>query len=73
MTKQFGHAYTDIDMKKRGPGSIFMKSFEGVKRNFGFKDVDRTYFEVGPLELDCGANPKYDDDEATVKIPRWVS
>ncbi|OCT47560.1 Hsp70 family protein [Cladophialophora carrionii] len=70
MTKQFGQAYTKIDMRKRGPGSTFMKSFEGVKKNFGFKDVDKLHFEVGPLEMECVASPKYDDDEETVKIPR---
>lgn len=71
MEAKFGSSYTSLDIKKRGPGSAFMQSFESQKKNFGDKDNDRDVFEVGPIimELDV-PSIKYDEDENTVKVSR---
>ena len=71
MSKNFGSNYTSIDMKKRGPGSVFMDSFESAKRNFGSPDDDRP-FEIGPIEMELPWSPIYDDDEQVVKLSRFV-
>jgi hypothetical protein len=71
MTRQFGTAYTSLDMKKRGPGSNFMRNFEVVKRNFGDSDHDRDTFEIEPIDLDLPApSLKYDEDERAIKLSR---
>jgi hypothetical protein len=72
MTQKFGTAYTSLDMKKRGPGSLFMNSFESEKRNFGSTGNDRA-LEIGPIEMEVPYSIFYDDDEQFVKLSRYVS
>lgn len=71
MENKFGAAYTTLDIKKRGPGSAFMQSFESQKKNFGDKDNDRDVFEIGPIMMDLEVpSIKYDEDENSVKLSR---
>lgn len=35
MQRRFGQAFQEIEMKRKGPGSRFMNSWEGIKRSFG--------------------------------------
>lgn len=71
MEKKFGAAYTSLDVKKRGPGSLFMQSFESQKRNFGDKDDDRDTYEIGPISMDLEVDSiKYDEDDAVVKVSK---
>lgn len=71
MKQQFGDAYTRLDLKKRGPGSRFMRDFEFRKKNFGGRDQDKDDFEVAPIDLDLPTpTPKYDEDDRCVKLSR---
>lgn len=71
MERNFGKAYTKLDIKKRGPGSLFMDDFESQKRNFGNRDDDRDVYEVGPIDMDWDDDPeKYDDGDSVVKISK---
>jgi hypothetical protein len=73
MQKTFGKAYSGLDLKRRGPGSLFMESFEQVKKNFGHRDNEKAHFEVNNIDMELDAyHLKYDADEAAVKIPRCV-
>lgn len=69
MTQKFGAAYTAVSMTKRGPGSLFMDSFESAKRNFGSVGSDRP-FEISPIAMGIPWSPLYDDDEEFVKLSR---
>lgn len=73
MEAKFGEAYISLDAKKRGPGSLFMQSFESHKRNFGDRSDERDVFEIGPIQLDLDvASIKYDEDEQVVKVARYT-
>ncbi|KAK5076168.1 hypothetical protein LTS08_002678 [Lithohypha guttulata] len=73
MEAKFGEAYIALDAKKRGPGSLFMQSFESHKRNFGDRSDERDVFEIGPIQLDLDvASIKYDEDEQVVKVARYT-
>lgn len=69
MTEKFGTAYTALEMKKRGPGSLFMDSFESAKRNFGSVGSNRP-FEIGPIAMELPWSPLYDEEEEFVKLSR---
>ncbi|RAL02598.1 uncharacterized protein BO80DRAFT_492317 [Aspergillus ibericus CBS 121593] len=47
MPKRFGDAFDLLPMKRKGPGSDFMKKFEIIKRDFGYSD-DNTLFRTSP-------------------------
>lgn len=73
MEHQFGEAYTSLDIKKRGPGSLFMQAFETEKRSFSGSDTDRHVLEIGPIVLDLDSpSIKYDEDEQFVKVTRLL-
>lgn len=67
----FGEAYTELNPKKKGPGSTFMESFEAAKRRFGDSDDAQSYFEIAEIDMELTkTSPLYDEDEQCVKIPR---
>lgn len=71
MTLKFGAAFTSLDLKKRGPGSLFMQAFESAKRHFGHRDSSHIWYEIEPLDMELEApSVNYDEDEQCVKIPR---
>ncbi|EHY53392.1 hypothetical protein HRR83_003599 [Exophiala dermatitidis] len=73
MTLKFGAAFTSLDLKKRGPGSLFMQAFESAKRHFGHRDSSHIWYEIEPLDMELEApSVNYDEDEQCVKIPRLV-
>ncbi|KAL2819288.1 hypothetical protein BDW59DRAFT_151587 [Aspergillus cavernicola] len=68
MSERFGEAFEKLPGKRKSPGSQFMNTFEGVKRDFGNSD-EQTTFEL-PLNMPLDdPDPKYfDDDERLVII-----
>ncbi|KAL1965072.1 hypothetical protein VTN77DRAFT_6132 [Rasamsonia byssochlamydoides] len=67
MIKTFGDAYLSLPVKRRGPGSRFMESFDSEKRNFRGAN-ERRLIEVGPLNMDVPYSIHDDDDERMVKL-----
>jgi hypothetical protein len=66
MTKRFGDAFTKLPEKQKCPGSIFMNSFETIKRDFGWGETSRTA-RIGPLALrDVEDSEWYDTDDNTI-------
>jgi hypothetical protein len=68
MEKHFGSSYTNLPWERRGPGSEFMRKFEGYKKDVdGIIDTSRTY----ELPLVMREEPKsqhYDPDSFEVII-----
>ena len=69
MITTFGNAYTKLDIRRRGPGSRFMDSFESAKRNFGWSSDDMA-IEIGPIDMEIPNTSQYDDFEQLVKLSR---
>jgi hypothetical protein len=68
MEKQFGSSYTSLAWEKRGPGSEFMRKFEGHKKDVGTSvDSSRTY-EMPLVMHGVAASQYYDPDESEVTI-----
>ncbi|KAL3478805.1 hypothetical protein BJX99DRAFT_223928 [Aspergillus californicus] len=62
MSDRFGEAFDNLPLKRKSPGSEFMKKFEVIKRDFGHSD-EQTSFEL-PLNMTLPEpNPEYFDDE----------
>jgi hypothetical protein len=70
MSERFGEAFDSLPMKRKGPGSGFMRRFEIIKRDFGYSD-EETVFEL-PLTMKLtDADPQYfDEDERLVLLSR---
>lgn len=74
MELTFGAAYTSLDPTKRGPGSLFMETFESCKRNFSDDEHEQAMFEIGPISLNLDVpSMKYDEYEEFVKLSRSVN
>ncbi|PYI02703.1 actin-like ATPase domain-containing protein [Aspergillus sclerotiicarbonarius CBS 121057] len=67
MSNRFGDSFDLLPMKRKGPGSDFMKKFEIIKRDFGHSD-DNTLFEL-PLNMKVESpDPSHFDDEERLVI-----
>ncbi|BCR91386.1 Hsp70 family protein [Aspergillus chevalieri] len=67
MSDRFGDAFDSLPMKRKGPGSEFMKNFEVIKRDFGNSDEERI-FEL-PINMAVeDPNPEHFDDEERMVI-----
>ncbi|KAE8370730.1 actin-like ATPase domain-containing protein [Aspergillus caelatus] len=67
MSDRFGDAFNNLPMKRKSPGSEFMKQFETVKRDFGSSD-ELTTFEL-PLNMTVSnADPEHFDEEERIVI-----
>ncbi|RDW64368.1 Hsp70 family protein [Aspergillus mulundensis] len=67
MSERFGEAFDKLPMKRKGPGSEFMKKFETLKRDFGVSD-EQASWEL-PLNMTVDApDPKYFDEEERLVI-----
>lgn len=67
MSKRFGAAFDNLPIKRKSPGSDFMKKFEIIKRDFGHSDEDTT-FEL-PLNMTLqDPDPDYFDEEERLVI-----
>ncbi|KAK6828704.1 hypothetical protein RU639_003752 [Aspergillus parasiticus] len=67
MSDRFGDAFDNLPMRRKGPGSEFMKKFEIIKRDFGSSD-ESTDFEL-PLNMTVpDPDPAYFDDEERLVI-----
>jgi len=72
MHERFGRAFDDIEMRRKGPGSRFMTSWENVKRGFGTQN-DMQIKEIGPLNLKGVESSRfYDEEESMVRLTRCV-
>jgi hypothetical protein len=69
MIKTFGEAYTSLPLKRRGPGSEFMRSFEVAKRSFGSEEAQRAMLEIDHIHMDTFDCSFYDSDEGCVLLP----
>ncbi|KAE8364462.1 hypothetical protein BDV27DRAFT_128405 [Aspergillus caelatus] len=67
MSDRFGDAFDNLPMRRKGPGSEFMKQFEIIKRDFGSSD-ESDYFEL-PLNMTVpDPDPAHFDDEERMVI-----
>ncbi|OCK73988.1 actin-like ATPase domain-containing protein [Lepidopterella palustris CBS 459.81] len=68
MCDKFGAHFENLKFEKKGPGSRFMKDFEGYKRDFGSSnDLDQVY-ELALVMSGVSSSSYYDDDESVVKL-----
>ncbi|KXX73243.1 Heat shock protein SSA3 [Madurella mycetomatis] len=74
MSKRFGKSFDDVPLKRKGPGSEFMASFERAKQSFGtagFGTSGDESFEIYPIDMQGSLNPDhYDEDEAAVILSK---
>jgi hypothetical protein len=70
MTSRFGSSFQDVPLRRKGPGSEFMVSFEKAKQSFGTSENET--FEVYPIDMQPGDwnQDYYDEDEAAVILSR---
>jgi hypothetical protein len=70
MHERFGSAFDDVEMRRKGPGSRFMTSWESVKRGFGTQN-DTKIKEIGPLSMKGVEGSRfYDEEESMVRLTR---
>ncbi|KAK2850556.1 hypothetical protein FQN49_005545 [Arthroderma sp. PD_2] len=63
MSERFGEAFDKLPPKKKGPGSEFMKKFEIIKKDFGYKLLEEEVHEI-PLNMTVyNPNPGHFDEE----------
>lgn len=67
MLDRFGDAFDNLPMRRKGPGSEFMKQFEIIKRDFGSSD-ESDYFELPLNMIVQDPDPAYFDDEERMVI-----
>ncbi|KJX95901.1 Hsp70 family protein [Zymoseptoria brevis] len=69
MVNRFGDNFASIEMRRKGPGSTFMESWERAKRSYrhGENNVNVDDVELGPLKIEGDHPPEfYDDDDGTI-------
>ena len=72
MHDRFGKSFLEIDLRRKGPGSRFMNSFEHVKRSFGKNGPQQTK-EIGPLNMSGVEDSDfYDEEDSLVKLTEYV-
>lgn len=68
MSERFDAAWDNLEQRLKGPGSLFMNSWEQVKRQFS-DDCDIGVHEIGPINLENIPESKwYNDEEQMVKL-----
>lgn len=73
MNHRFGYSFAKLELRRRGPGSRFMDSFESAKRNFSPNDDPDKIYEIGPLRMDDVAeSDQYDPEEGLIRLSRHV-
>ena len=68
METRFGRSYTDLPWHKRGPGSAFMKLFEGFKKDFGTSDDRSQYYDMVLVMKNVKASRYYIPEESEVRM-----
>ena len=72
MNRRFGKAFQGVPLRRKGPGSEFMASFEKAKQSFGTSQNDT--FEIYPIDMEGDFDTEqYDEDEAAVILSRFVA
>jgi hypothetical protein len=67
MSDRFGDAFDSLPLRRKSPGSEFMKKFEIIKRDFGHSTEEMTY-EL-PLNMTVAdPNPEHFDEEERMVI-----
>jgi hypothetical protein len=69
LSERFGTAFDEVPAALKGPGSEFMRNFEGVKRDFGFNN-SQDDVELRSLKLDLFDQDEdsYDEQERVVTL-----
>ncbi|KAL2827784.1 actin-like ATPase domain-containing protein [Aspergillus cavernicola] len=67
MSNRFGDVFDNLPMKRKSPGSEFMRKFEVIKRDFGHSDEETT-FELPLIMILWDPDPKYFDEEERLVI-----
>ncbi|KAJ5176311.1 uncharacterized protein N7482_002188 [Penicillium canariense] len=70
MLKMFGEGFEKIKFEKKGPGSRFMKDFEGHKRDFGAMNHSDQTFEVELVIPGAWDSAHYDSENSMVLFGR---
>ncbi|KAL2156293.1 hypothetical protein VTH82DRAFT_1038 [Thermothelomyces myriococcoides] len=78
MADRFGPAFESMPLRRRGPGSEFMASFEKAKQNFGTSDQyygtddeDTESYEIGPIHMEGEFDEEqYDPEQGAVILSR---
>ncbi|KAF2812375.1 actin-like ATPase domain-containing protein [Mytilinidion resinicola] len=68
MSRKFGASFDNLKFEKKGPGSRFMKDFEGHKKDFGSSDDLDQVYEINLVMPGVSYSIVYDDDECVVKL-----
>jgi hypothetical protein len=72
MSERFGNAFDEVPLKRKGPGSEFMKKFEHVKRDFGFSKEDKVNALLLRMKLKDPDPKFYDEEESWVLLSKSV-
>lgn len=72
MAQRFGDSFAKVEMRRKGPGSGFMESWERAKRSYRHGARDSAYdIELGPLNLEgVHSADHYDQSEGMVLLTR---
>lgn len=68
MHERFGDSFANVELRRKGPGSMFMESWEREKRSFRHGVHEASHdIELGPLKLEGEHSAKfYDESEGMV-------
>lgn len=75
MLERFGTSFANVEMRRKGPGSMFMESWERAKRSYRHcpRDSAHDVVELGPLNLEgVESSNFYDKSEGMVLLSRYV-
>ncbi|KAL4734478.1 actin-like ATPase domain-containing protein [Aspergillus similis] len=66
MSDRFGEAFDNLPLKRKSPGSEFMRKFEVIKRDFGHSDEETTFELPLNMTLSEPNSDHFDDEERLV-------
>jgi len=72
LSSRLGHGFDNVDHKRIGPGSMFMRRFEAFKCNFGGARCVQQNYEISLRLPGVQDGPNYDEDERRVMFDRYV-
>ncbi|KAJ6155810.1 hypothetical protein N7470_006376 [Penicillium chermesinum] len=68
MSETFGSAFDTLRFEKKGPGSVFMKSFEAEKRDFGASQTLNKTFEIDLVMQGVSSSTNYNAEDGLVTV-----
>ncbi len=74
MRRRFGEAFSSLPSAKKGPGSKFMREFEGIKKDFSESNFEThsISLRMPNLDRDTVDSSVYDYDQEEIKLSRSV-